>query len=69
MRRKKDKNPRKYERSGGLRAWYWVLVQLAHSWYQSGPMTPNTMDVQQYFAPHSRNSTYHDAQMRHYWPR
>ena len=54
MRRKKDQRPGRYERSGGRRAWEWLLVQVKHTWYQAGPQTPNTMDLHGHLTPSSR---------------
>ena len=55
MRRKKDQRPGRYERSGGRRAWEWLLVQVKHTWYQAGPQTPNTMDLHGHFTPSSQD--------------
>ena len=67
MRRRKDKNPLRYERSGGRRAWEWLLTQLSHTWYQAGPQTPNTMDLHGHFTPAAQDSARQQAFHRQYW--
>lgn len=53
MKHKRNTNLLRAERSGGRRAWEWLLTQLMHSWYQAGPQTPNQMDLQGYTTPYS----------------